>query len=238
MVGADGVVGSVPPAGSGGALAGLSRGWPLHRYLVGLAVVFVVAAATGVAYGWWSTDRDARAAALEDAGFGARLAAQEVGGDVASLRASVAALAANPSVRQAFTAPAGCSLQMQLPGGADAGHLDLIRPDGTVACSSRSASAAGGGRLGSYAAAGWWPAASRGPLLMAPAPDPRTGAAALLCTAPIPGAGVVAGFVNLAVLGGVLGDLYGGPRQLAFLVTTADGGTVLTRSVDAGRWIG
>jgi hypothetical protein len=39
----------------------------------------------------------------------------------------------------------------------------------------------------------------RGPLLLAPAADARTSAPALLCTAPIPGGGVVAGFVDLTV---------------------------------------
>src|SRR2546421_2799538 len=224
-------------AGADGAV-GESRGWPLHRYLVALVVLFVVAAATGVTYGWIAADRDARAAALQDAGFGARLAAQEVGGDVASIRASVAALATNPGIGQAFTAPVGCSLELELPGGTDAGHLDLIRPDGTVACSSRPASGNAGGRLDSYAGTPWWPAAMRGPMLIAPATDPRTGSPAVLCTAPVAGSGLVAGFVNLAVLGGVLGDLYSGPRHLAFLVTTADGGTALTRSADPGRWVG
>ena len=214
MAGADRAVAKAAAAGTGPAV-GESRGWPLHRYLVGLVVLFVVAA-----------------------GFGARLAAQEVGGDVASIRASVTALAANPSIGQAFTAPAGCSLQLELPGGTDAGHLDLIRPDGTVACSSRPASGGVGGRLDSYAGASWWLAAMRGPMLIAPAADQRTGSAALLCSIPVAGSGLVAGFVNLAVLGGVLGDLYGGPRHLTFLVTTADGGTVLTRSADPGRWVG
>src|SRR5437588_381858 len=137
MAGADGAVAKAAAAGTGPAV-GESRGWPLHRYLVGLVVLFVVAAATGV----------------------------------------------------------------------------------------------------SYAGAAWWSAAMRGPMLIAPAADPRTGSAALLCSIPVAGSGLVAGFVNLAVLGGVLGDLYGGPRHLTFLVTTADGGTVLTRSADPGRWVG
>src|SRR5213595_1141626 len=90
--------------------------------------------------------------------------------------------------------------QVQLPGGSDAGHLDLIRPDGTVVCSSRPA-AGGTGGLGSYAGTAWWRAALRAPVLTVPAADPRTG-------------------------------------QPAVLFTTADGGTVLTRSADPGRWVG
>src|SRR5947207_892989 len=96
-------------------------GWPLRRYLVGLVVLFVVAAAAAMGYGWSAAGRDARSAALQDAAFGGRLAA---------------------------------------------------------------------------------------------------------------------GFVNLAVLGGVLADLYSGPWHLSYLLTTADGGTVLTRSIDPARWIG
>src|SRR5436309_12443195 len=140
-------------------------GWPLRRYLTGLVVLFVVAAAVAMGYGWSAAGRDARSAALQDAAFGARLAAVEVGWDVASIKQAVAALAANPGIGQAFAAPVGCSLQLDLAGGADAGHLDLIRPDGTVVCSSRT------GPLGSYAGASWWAAGSHATTLLAPAAD-------------------------------------------------------------------
>src|SRR5205823_1695285 len=143
-----------------------------------------------------------------DAGFGAGLAASEVAGDVDSVRQAVAALAGNPGIGQAFAAPVGCSLQLQLDGGSDAGHLDLVRPDGTVVCSSRSAA---GGGLGSYSAAPWWPAGSAAATTIAPAADPRTGRPAVVVTVPVPGAGVVAGFVNLAVSGVNLADRFGGP---------------------------
>ena len=119
----------LPPAAASGSSHRVGRlgsarsagGWPLHRYLVGLVVLFVAAGAAGVVYGWITADRDARTAAVQDAGFGARLAATEVGGDVSSIRDSVTALAGNPGIGQAFATPAGCSLQVQLPGGSDAG---------------------------------------------------------------------------------------------------------------------
>jgi hypothetical protein len=63
-----------------------------------LVVLFVVAAAVATGYGWVAADRDARMAALQDAGFGARLAATEVGGGVASVRQVVDGLAATPGV--------------------------------------------------------------------------------------------------------------------------------------------
>ncbi len=206
--------------------------WPLRRYLLVLVVLVVVAAAVTMGYGWTAAGRDARSSALQEAGFGARLAATEVDGVIASVKQAVTALAANPAIAQAFATPVGCSLQLDLDGGPDAGHLDLIRPDGTVVCSSRP------GALGSYAGVAWWAAGSRAPTLLAPSADPRTGQPAAVFTTPVPGAGVVAGFVNLAVLGGVLADRYGGPWHLTYLITTSDGGTVLTRSVDPARWIG
>jgi PAS domain S-box-containing protein len=215
--------------------AGGQRGWSLRRYLVGLVVLFVVAAAAAMTYGWIAADRDARVVALQDAAFGAKLAAADVDGDVASVRQAVAELAANPGIGQAFAAPAGCSLEMQLEGGPDAGHVDLVRPDGTVVCSSRPASGAGG--LGSYAGTAWWKSGSPA-TMTAPGADPRTGQPAVVITKAIPGAGVVAGFVNLAVLGRVLGGQYGGPWHLTFVLTTQDGATVLTRSAEPVRWIG
>jgi hypothetical protein len=189
---------------------------------VGLVVLFVVTAGAAMVYGWLRAERDARDNALQDASFGTRLAATEVDGDVGSLRQAVAGLAANPQIAQAFTAPAGCSLQLELAGGPDAGHLDLIRPDGTVICSSKPAGS--DGRLGTYAGASWWPAASRAAMSQAPVADVRVGQPALVVTAPVPGAGVVAGFLNLAVLGTTLDRLYAGPRHMGFLVTRATAG--------------
>jgi hypothetical protein len=211
------------------------RGWPLHRYLIGLVVLFVVAAATGTWYGWVQSRGEALRAASVDASFGARMAAGELGRAVAAVRRSVTQVAAHPGIAQVYADPRTCALSFELPGGGDTGHLDLLRADGSVVCSSLPP--APGTRIG-YAGAAWLAQARQEPVLSAPVPDPATGRPAVLVTVPVPGLGVMAGFINLHWLGPEMAAYYGGPRGLEFLVTTADGTTALTRSVDPKRWAG
>jgi hypothetical protein len=207
----------------------------LHRYLVGLVTLFVLATAGGVFYGRIQAERDALQSAADDASFGARLAATQLATGIATVRASVAQVAANPSIAQIFARPQACTLSFALSGAADAGHIDLLRPDGSVVCSSRSGS---GAKDRGYAGADWMGHALRDPVFAAPVADPVTGKQVVLTTAPVPGLGVMAGFVDLSALGPALSNLLGGPRHLEFLVTSADGETVLTRSIEPARWVG
>jgi hypothetical protein len=192
----------------------------LHRYLVGLVTLFVLATAGGVFYGRIQAERDALQSAADDASFGARLAATQLATGIATVRASVAQVAANPSIAQIFARPQACTLSFALSGAADAGHIDLLRPDGSVVCSSRSGS---GAKDRGYAGADWMGHALRDPVFAAPVADPVTGKQVVLTTAPVPGLGVMAGFVDLSALGPALSNLLGGPRHLEFLVTSADG---------------
>ncbi len=206
-------------------------GWPIRAYLIGLVALLVLAAVAAAGYGWVQADRDARRAAEQDASFAARLAATELATGIASVRASVEQLATSPAIAQAYTQPGSCELSLALPGGSDAGHLDLVRTDGSVVCSSRK------GKSGtSYAGADWLAAARRAPVFRVPTPDPMVGVPALLTTMPVPGYGLISGFINLHLLGPALADAYGGPHRLEFLVVGGD--TVLTRSVDPARWVG
>src|SRR4051794_35042987 len=163
------------------------RGWPVHAYLVAPVVLLIVIAAVASVYGWAQSDRDARRSAQQDASFAARLAATELANDMTSVRSSVAQVAASPSIAQAYTDPKGCQLSLALPGGADAGHLDLLRSDGTVVCSSRERKPGESG----YADADWLGGALREPLFRVPVADPATGAPSVLTTVPVPGYGVM-----------------------------------------------
>ncbi|MGC9665944.1 ATP-binding protein [Planosporangium sp. 12N6] len=225
---------SAPSARRSGT--GREHGWPLHRYLIVMVVLLVVGAGASTWYGLAQARAEALRAARADASFGARMAADELGTTVASVRRSVAQVAANPNVGQVYADPRTCALSFDLPGdSAEAGHVDLLRADGSVACSSRPRNA--GGWQG-YAGADWLARARQEPVLAAPVPDPATGHPAVLITVPVTGLGVMAGFVDLRGLGPVLAEYYGGPRHLEFVVTTADGATVLTRSLDPARWTG
>jgi PAS domain S-box-containing protein len=208
--------------------------WPLRTYLAGLVALFVLAGVVSLGSGWALAERDGLSAAGADARFGARQAADKIGDNLTVVRSSVDAVASAPGAGQVFADPASCRLSFTL-GGPDDGHLDLLRPDGTVACSSQPLT---GDDAAAYRRAPWLPAATRSQQVTGPVTDGRTGRPAVLVSAPMPGLGLVVAFVDLVGLGATVADLFGGARGLEFLVTTGDGRTILTRWPDGRRWAG
>ena len=196
-------------------------------------MLFVVAAGAAVVYGRVQSGTDARAAAQADARFAARLAAREIGEGIVVLQSTVAAAAQNPGIGKAFVRPEDCGLTFGGTGAYTTGHLDLVREDGSVACSSMKEAADR-----DYAGADWLAGALREPALSAPVTDPRTGKTVVLATAPVEGLGVVLASFNLDAVGFSLRDTYGGPRRLEFVLADKPGRTILTRSIDPERAIG
>jgi PAS domain S-box-containing protein len=196
--------------------------------------MFAFAAGSGVWYAWTGSEKDALASAGQDATVGARLAATQIGETVDLVRASVAQVAASPNLAQAFSGSKDCALSFALAGGAESGHLDLVRTDGSVACSSLPLTGAADGHAG----ADWLVRALREPMLAGPVADRRTGRQALAITIPVVGHGVVGAFVDLEALGSAIATQFGGARQLEFLILSSGDTTVVTRSSQAARWIG
>ncbi len=197
---------------------------PLRAYLAGLVVLFVIAAGAAVVYGRIQSSDDAQTAAEADARFAARLAAEEIGGGLTLLQQTVSGAAANPGIATAFARPADCGLSF---GGTDAyttGHIDLVKPDGTLVCSSLKEPKRG------YEGAAWLARAQKEPFLSAPEMDPRTGKRVVLAAAPVPKLGAVVAMFYLDGVGTGLSRNYGGPRGLEFEV--ADQGTTLARSAE------
>src|SRR5262245_40965973 len=91
--GRDGVEGSAPAST-------VRRSRPLGPCFLLLLVLFGAAAAVATVYVSVQSQRDARNDATDDARFAARTAAGELAKDVATLRATVAGLAANPVIAQ------------------------------------------------------------------------------------------------------------------------------------------
>jgi PAS domain S-box-containing protein len=207
---------------------------PLSFYLVGLLVLFAVIAALGALLVRAQAEEDAEQAAGQATQFSARLAASEISAALAQVDSTVARTAANPGILGVFTPGAPCNVSFGAVGIFQSTRLDFVKSDGTPTCSSAMPVPPGL----SYAASTWFGASLRAPAFAAPVVDPRTGRASAVSSAPVAGLGTLVIFVDLTELGGTLAARYAGPRQLEFLVTTADVTTALASSVGAERWAG
>ncbi|MGH3071978.1 MAG: PAS domain S-box protein [Gaiellaceae bacterium] len=208
---------------------------PLRLYFGLLFALVLVGAVAGVVYVDRTADADARSKAEKDALFSARVAAKQLDDHLQLLKSTAAGLAANPQIVGVLENPEGCTLSFQGLGGPDRGHLDIVRADGTVACSSKPPAAQAKG----YGSSSWFDRSLARPTFVAPVRDPRFGGHVAIATAPLPGGkGVVAASADLNALGRHLAAQYGGGRPNIFLITTADDRTVIARSRQPERWIG
>jgi signal transduction histidine kinase/ActR/RegA family two-component response regulator len=207
-------------------------GAPVQRYIVGIVVVFLVAAVGGTLYGWNRARSDARRSASADAAFAARLAANAITADLTALQTNIVQTAAVPRIEEAFAQNSSCTLNASGGQAFSAVHLDVIAADGTVGCTSLP------DRNARYDVATWLARLGQQPFLVDRIVDPVTGQPAVVVVAAIGTAGVVAGFGDLATLGTGLAEHFGGPRGMEVLVTTGDGTTALSRSIGDGRWTG
>lgn len=211
----------------------LARPWPLRVYVIGLAIVFVAAAAANLVYQHSSAVNQARQTAEADARFAAALGARDLAAATAQMQQNVAAAAAAPGISRLLARGGSCTLTFPVTSLFTTGHLDILRRDGTDACSSL--------RLGSavrYRGAAWLGRALTGSLVSGPLLDARTGQQALLAAAPVTRRGAVAAFVDLRPVGPALAAELGGPLHLQFLVSTAGQSRVLARSADPAHSVG
>lgn len=205
----------------------------LRAYIVGLVAVFLLVIGFAAIYGRNQQAADAERTAAEGARYAAGLSAQDIASGLAAASDQVAKIATTPQIAKVFASSADCSLAFAGAGGFSSGHIDIIDSSGRVDCTSLDASASVG-----YSGAAWLDAAVHRQLLYGPVTDPRTGRKVVIESAPIGGRGAVVVFLDLDSLGPGLAATFGGPEHLEFLVTTADGSSILTRSIDPRRWVG
>jgi PAS domain S-box-containing protein len=205
----------------------------LRTYFAGLIVLFAVAALIGVFYARNQSEDNARKQALAEADFAARSASNVIGGGVGILQGALRELASDPQLPSLLAHPAQCELSFSQVGAFPSGHIDILRPVGTVACTSRRSSRG----PGSYAGQPWLAASRLTPQSLAPGRDPITGQPVAIFTTPLRGA-IAAAFVNLDPVGPNLNMQLAGPKGLRYIVTTADGRVVLARSIDPSRYVG
>lgn len=213
------------------------RPLPLALSFVALVALMVAAGAAAAVYVSIQASRDAEHTAKHDAKFTAATAAGRLGQSVAAMRSTVVGVAGTlrgQAIPATFTS--SCTLTFS---GADAlpsGHVEILSPSGSVVCSSRHPS--GGHPPKGYARAPWLGSALKKPLLEAPVLDTATGRAAVLTAAPVGRSAIVVAFANLAPSAASLERLYGGGHRAELLITSSDGRTVISRSIDAPKWVG
>jgi PAS domain S-box-containing protein len=179
-------------------------------------------------------EMDARQSAGADASFASERAAEQLKAGFDQIALVSGPLARDPGMAIVFADPSKCHFGYAPIGAFATGHIDLVRLDGSVVCSSRL-SPDTTSRI--YEGQAWLETPQ--PVVVAPIKDPVTGNQVVVVSYPVPGRGALAWFLDLAPIGPKLAAEFGsGVHQLEFLVTSGDGRTVVSRSMDPARWIG
>ena len=219
----------------GGAFrAGGRPGRPLQFYFTALAILIVLVAGGAGAYVYSQSQSDAQQSATADARFAAGKAAADLNSSLKFIQSAMAPIASAPSTATIVSNPAAsCTIGFAPVGPFDTGHIDFIRPDGSVACTSSAAKP-----LGAVYAGQSWLSATAG-VLIGPITDPATAHLVALVVYPVTGGGLMGWFVDLEQVGPKLGQQFAsGVNRLEFLVTTSDGHSVIARSINPSRWVG
>jgi PAS domain S-box-containing protein len=209
-----------------------NRSWSLQADFAAIAVLVIVVAVAAGAFVHVQSESDAKQAAVADANFAASKAAKQIALGFETFRAVSAPTAGSPSIGQIFANPSACNLSYAPIAAFDTGHIDIVRLDGSVVCSSLKTPL-----VATYAGATWLNASA--PVVVAPTADAANGDQVAVYAYPIPGKGFLAWFLDLKPLGPKLASEYGsGVHQLEFLVASSDGSAIVARSMDSGRWTG
>ena len=220
-------------ADGGTTLAGSRPGRSLRFYFIALAVLIILVASAAGAYVYAQSAADAQNAAIADAHFAAGKAAAELNGSLQFIQKAMASIAAAPTTPQVLADPSKCVVGFAPVGPFTTGHIDFVRGDGSVACTSSTPKPAGA----PYAGQPWLQTSSPG--VFAPLADAAGGALVGVVVYPIPGGGDFAWFLNLAEVGPKLSQEYGsGVNQLEFVVVSPDSRSVIARSIDPNQWVG
>jgi PAS domain S-box-containing protein len=211
------------------------RGWSLRHYMALFMAVLLAMAAVAALAVRSMAEQDARQSAEADANFATQKAAMQLNSGFDEIQAVSGPLANDPATAKVYADPTTCHFGYAPIGAFATGHIDLIRLDGSVLCSSRKL--AGGGVSPSYAGQTWLSASA--PVVVAPVVDPETGNQVVVVAYPVPGRGALVWFLDLAPIGPKLESEFGsGVHQLEFLITSRDGQTVVVRSIDPALWVG
>jgi PAS domain S-box-containing protein len=197
-----------------------------------VAVAVVVFAAAGSFLALRTLDRT-RDLARKDAAFQADLAAKAVDAGITLAQTTLAGMVSGIPTEALLANTDKCQLLFAGLGPFQRGHIDIVKNDGQVACSSLAKSGAPAGAT--HAGAAWLSASSESPApwISQPFLDSLTGSTSVaVVTRLLPGAdgkplAFVAMIVALPPLSDGLAATYAGPRGFSFSVAAA-GSTLST----------
>jgi diguanylate cyclase (GGDEF)-like protein len=224
-----------PQVGHGARRRGRPRS--VGALLGAIVVVTLLAMIATMLYAFAANARHARVVARRDAHYHAQLAADTLDKSATNAIASLEKIAASPAIAAGLRTPDKCTLNAS--GVADFAqmHLDLVRPDGVVACSSLATHGAPPGAT--HAGASWvaetWN--SERVVVSRPVLDRLTGTHAIVIASAIPRdhpVGIAAMVVPVDRVAHFLGTMFAGPRQFAFAIVDNSGAHVRTVSGIAG----
>jgi diguanylate cyclase (GGDEF)-like protein len=207
--------------------------------LLAIVLVAVVLTIATTATGYSLSVRRARDDAAADARFQADLAASAIDDSLTEAVDGMVGATSSPGLVAALDNPQGCSLTSAGAGAFPEGHIDIVRPDGSVACSSRSGT--GAPADASHGDAAWIDralAADR-PQVLGVTTDGVTGEPAVVIGAPLETddepVGVLAYLLEVPDVAAQLARTYGGPTGYAFTVVEPTAEVVRSASSDPRR---
>jgi diguanylate cyclase (GGDEF)-like protein len=206
-------------------------------HLAAIVVVVLLACIAAGAYSGQQTLNVARTNVRMNATSLAGVAAKAVQENIDIGEAQASQLAASPSVAKALVDPTGCQLAFALDLSPDS-HLDLVRPNGDVVCSSDVALVDGPVPDAPPAWLSSVVGASPGTVQRLVLSTPEATTPTILMAAAVRDAsGAVVGAVSVvlptASMAARLTESYGGPRHYKFAVIDSTSGVVLSSSAPA-----
>ena len=162
--------------------------WSIRAHLLWIWVGAVAAVVIATGYGFvWSSDQAGRDA-VERMTFRADKAATSISKSVTEATTAVETIITTPGMEQVFSQPDTCALAGAGSGAFTDIRLDLVRPDGSVACSSNVSDVEQS--PGAHGEAAWLDEAlgSAEPAVTWDGTDPVTGESAVIIAAPVVGA--------------------------------------------------
>src|SRR5260370_31007520 len=173
-------------------------GWVRNYIALFMAVLLGVAGRAAFAVRSMA-ESDARQSASADASFASQRAAQQLKAGFDQIAAVSGPLASDPSMAIVFADASKCHFGYAPIGAFASGHIDLVRLDGSVVCSSRKSPDT---TSPIYEGQPWLEAPQ--PVVVAPIKDPVTGNQVVVVSYPVPGQGALASFLDLSPIGPTL----------------------------------